>query len=82
VRQVVVVAVPDATWGEVGHAVIVPAHAGVQAADVLRDVRVRIAAYKVPKHVRFVPALPLLGSGKVDREALRSLALPGADGEH
>lgn len=82
VREVVVVAVPDATWGEVGHAVIVPAHAGVQAVDVLRDVRARIAAYKVPKHVRFVPAFPLLGSGKVDREALRSLALPSADGEH
>jgi fatty-acyl-CoA synthase len=82
VREVVVVAVPDATWGEVGHAVIVPAHPSVQATDVLHAVRAHIAAYKVPKRVRFVPAFPLLGSGKVDREAVRSLALQSADGEH
>lgn len=82
VREVAVVAVPDATWGEVGCAVVVPVHAGVQAAALLHEVRLRLAAYKVPKTVQFVPTLPTLGSGKVDREALRSLALQAARGEH
>jgi len=82
VREVAVVGVPDATWGEVGCAVIVPVHPGVTAAAVLSEVRLALAAYKVPKSVLFAAALPTLGSGKVDREALRSLALKAARGEH
>jgi fatty-acyl-CoA synthase len=82
VREVAVVGIPDVTWGEVGCAVIVPVGAGVRADDVLRDVRTRLADYKVPKQVRLVSALPTLGSGKVDREALRSLALTPTRGEH
>jgi fatty-acyl-CoA synthase len=82
VHQVAVVGVPDATWGEVGCALIVPVHPGVSAAAVLQEVRGALAAYKVPKTVGFVPEIPTLGSGKVDREALRSLALRAARGEH
>jgi fatty-acyl-CoA synthase len=82
VGEVAVVGIPDVTWGEVGCAVIVPVDAGVRADDVLRDVRARLADYKVPKQVRLVSALPTLGSGKVDREALRSLALTPTRGEH
>jgi acyl-coenzyme A synthetase/AMP-(fatty) acid ligase len=37
-------------------------------------VRTRIAAFKRPRHVLFVDALPLTSNGKVAKEAVRRLA--------
>ena len=82
VREVAVVGVPDPLWGEVGCAVIVPTDASVDADAILRQVRAYVAGYKVPKTVCFTSSLPILGSGKIDREAVRSLALKAARGEH
>jgi fatty-acyl-CoA synthase len=42
----------------------------LEADTLLADVRTRLARYKVPRQVRFLEALPRLGSGKVDRGAL------------
>jgi fatty-acyl-CoA synthase len=74
VAEVVVVGVPDARWGEVGRALVVP-RPGARLAeeDVLSFARNRLAGYKVPKHVVFLPEIPRLGSGKVDRRALLQL---------
>lgn len=82
VREVVVVGVPDTIWGEVGNAAIVPSETTVRADDILRELRSHVASYKVPKRVLFVSTLPTLGSGKIDRETVRSLALKAAHGEH
>lgn len=79
VAEVAVVGVPDALWGEVGRAFVVRrAGATVTAADVVAHVRARLAAYKAPKSVVFVEAIPRLGSGKVDRRALATLTPPEA----
>ena len=74
VLEVAVVGVVDAKWGEVGCACVVPRRAGLSAQALLADARARLAGYKVPRHVRFLEALPRLGSGKVDRKALAAWA--------
>ncbi len=69
-----VIGVPDERWGEVGRAVVVLA-AG-QDADpqtLLAFARERLAAYKVPRSVRFVDELPKGGSGKVLKSVVREL---------
>lgn len=75
VAEAVVVGVPDPRWGEVGRAFLVAsADASVSEADVIEHARARLAGYKVPKSIVFVGAIPRLGSGKPDRNALASLA--------
>jgi fatty-acyl-CoA synthase len=80
VAEAVVVGVPDAMWGEVGHAFVVPqAGTSLEGASVVAAVRARLAGYKVPKQVTIRSELPRLGSGKVDRGALaRELTSLGA----
>ena len=67
-----VIGVPDETWGERVHAVVVPA-AG--AAVTLEELRAfcadRIAGYKVPRSMDVVDALPVSAAGKVLKRALR-----------
>jgi fatty-acyl-CoA synthase len=72
-----VVAVPDEQWGEVGMAFIVAADGTAWDAQTLRDALIeRLAAYKIPKHVRVVPSLPKTATGKVRRQDLRTAAQP------
>lgn len=72
-----VVAVPDERWGEVGMAFIVAAEGTDWDARALREALTgRLAAYKIPKHVRVVPSLPKTVTGKVRKQDLRALAVP------
>jgi O-succinylbenzoic acid--CoA ligase len=75
VREAVVVGRPDAEWGEVVTAVVVPADpsAPPTLADIRAHVQERLPACAAPGAVVLVPAIPLLPSGKPDREALRAL---------
>lgn len=41
--------------------------------DILRFAREKLAAYKVPREIKFVPTIPLTPIGKVDKKALRAL---------
>jgi fatty-acyl-CoA synthase len=67
-----VTAVPDERWGEVGLAVVVVRPAAPLDAEAVRaHLKDRLAGYKVPKHVRFLDALPVSGAGKVLTRALR-----------
>jgi len=76
--EVAVVGVPDVRWGEVGHAfVVTKANAALDAGAVTAWARGQLAGYKVPKRLVQLPALPRLGSGKVDRAALLRLAKEG-----
>jgi len=74
VGEAVVVGVADEHWGEVGHCFLFPqAGVALDGAAVLAELRTRIAAYKVPKHVTVLEAAPRLASGKVDRAQLAAM---------
>ncbi len=70
-----VVGLPDAEWGQlVAAAVVAPDASAETVADELQAaVRAELGAPAVPRRVRVVPALPLRGMGKADREAVRRL---------
>ncbi|MFG2657338.1 class I adenylate-forming enzyme family protein [Streptomyces sp. NPDC048425] len=72
VAEVAVVGVPDTRWGESVKAVVV-VRDGYQVTedDIDAICRERIAAYKRPRSVDFVPELPKTGSGKIQRHVLR-----------
>ncbi|HET9004293.1 MAG TPA: fatty acid--CoA ligase, partial [Gemmatimonadaceae bacterium] len=71
VLEAVVLGVPDAKWGEVGRAYVVPrAGRTLGAKELIAQVRTKLAGYKAPKSIVFLDALPRLGSGKIDRAAL------------
>jgi acyl-CoA synthetase (AMP-forming)/AMP-acid ligase II len=73
VLQVAVIGIPDATWGEAVHAVVVlRPDATATAADLQAHARERLAGYKVPKSVelRSLP-LPMSGAMKPLKRELR-----------
>jgi acyl-CoA synthetase (AMP-forming)/AMP-acid ligase II len=72
VADVAVVGLPDARWGEVVCAVVVP-EPGRQAPtlDALRAHCVgRLAGFKHPRQLRLVAALPRTATGQVQRRLL------------
>jgi long-chain acyl-CoA synthetase len=74
VAMVGVGAKPDPTKGEVAKAYIVlKAGASADGAGIIEYCRQHLAAYKVPREVQFVPALPTTSSGKIMRRELKTL---------
>ena len=72
VAECAVIGVPDPTWGEVGRAfVVVRDGQHLDAQELLDHVTARLARYKVPKSVEFVPELPHNASGKLLKSRLR-----------
>jgi len=71
VAEASLIGVPDPQWGEVGRAIVVlRPGARADAAGLLDFCRARLARYKIPASVVFVPSLPYTGAGKVDKQAL------------
>jgi len=72
VHQCAVVGVPDAKWGEVGHACVV-ARPGASAKpeELIAFMAGRLARHKVPKAVTLLDALPLSAAGKILKRDLR-----------
>ena len=71
VSEVAVIGVPDERWGESGAAFVVVADGHDVSEDALLDhARAHLARYKVPRHVRFLDALPKGHSGKIQKTDL------------
>ncbi len=74
VAMVGVGAKADPNKGEIAKAYIVlKAGASVEAEEIIGYCREHMAAYKVPREVQFVPALPTTSSGKIMRRELKTL---------
>nr|WP_263324921.1 class I adenylate-forming enzyme family protein [Neobacillus sp. Marseille-Q6967] len=72
VLEAAIVGVPDALFGEVVKAVIVPKET-VGEQEIKDFVAERLANYKVPKYVEFVSALPRNAAGKILKNELKNL---------
>ncbi len=73
VEEVAVIGVPSERWGEEVKAVVVPrAGETIEPAEIIAWARERIAAYKAPKSVDVIDALPRNPSGKILRRELRA----------
>ena len=72
IHEVGVVGVPNERWGEVPHAFVVlkPERAATEE-DLIGFVRERLAHFKAPHGVTFIPELPKTATGKVQKYVLR-----------
>lgn len=72
IADVVVVGLRDPEWGRRVHAIVEPADPAMPpaASDVIGYAKSRLAAYKVPKTVEIVDAIPRSEATKVNRGAL------------
>jgi len=76
VEDIAVVGMPDDTWGEAGHAFVIPKpEANLKAEDLIRFCEGRLARFKWPKHIVFAAELPLTALGKVRKTELKRLYL-------
>ena len=72
VLECAVYGTPHEVWGEtVTAAVVLRPGAHASADQLVAHCRAHIAAYKCPKSVRFLDALPRTGTGKIQKRALR-----------
>jgi long-chain acyl-CoA synthetase len=74
VKEAAVIGVPDARRGEQPQAFVAP-NEGVtlNERELLQFVREKMADYKVPRHIVFLPALPRNATGKILKTTLRQL---------
>jgi len=72
VAECAVIGVADPTWGEVGRAFVVLREGHrVDAEELLNHLYARLARFKVPRSVEFVPSLPHNAAGKLLKSRLR-----------
>jgi long-chain acyl-CoA synthetase len=76
VAECAVIGLPDDTWGETVHAIVVPrAGRTIDPAAIVAHCREHIAGYKCPRSIAIrTEPLPLSGTGKGLKSALRAAA--------
>ncbi|EHB45731.1 o-succinylbenzoate--CoA ligase [Mycolicibacterium rhodesiae JS60] len=72
IADVVVIGISDERWGRRVHAVVQPSEPAAPPAEqeIIAFAKSRLAAYKVPKTVEFVDAIPRTEATKVNRTAM------------
>ncbi|GAA4524072.1 MULTISPECIES: class I adenylate-forming enzyme family protein [Nonomuraea] len=78
ISEAAVIGLPSTEWDEEVCAVVALKEGAELGADELRDYcRARLAGYKIPKRIAFVPArdMPVNDSGKIMKTRLRSMEL-------
>lgn len=73
VLEAAVIGVPDARWGEVGHAFILlgPDQSLPETSDLQAWCRAHLAAFKVPKYVTVVDEFPRTAAGKIQKHLIQ-----------
>lgn len=72
VAECAVLGIPDARWGEIGLAAVVPRDGATLSGTTLREaLRPHLAGYKLPREYLFLDALPRSGAGKILKPELR-----------
>lgn len=75
VKEAAVIGVPDPRKGEQPMAFVAPAEgASLDEKALLQFIKQKLADYKVPKRVQFLPALPRNATGKILKTQLREVA--------
>jgi fatty-acyl-CoA synthase len=72
VAEACVVGVPHEKWGEVGRAFVVKKDPALDEAALLEFCQGKLARFKIPKSVIFLPALPKNDTGKINRMELKN----------
>jgi fatty-acyl-CoA synthase len=73
IDEAAVIGVPDEKWGEVGLAVLVAAPGSERDPEAIRAaLRERLAAFKIPRRIRFADDLPKTATGKIRKPDLRT----------
>jgi fatty-acyl-CoA synthase len=76
VMDVQVVGIPDEKYGEIIGAFIIKEDGSQVTSEDIKDyAKIKIARYKVPKHIFFVQEFPLTASGKIMKFKLRDQAV-------
>jgi len=76
ISEVQVVGVPDVKYGEQVVAWIkLEENAQLTAEDIQKFCAGKIAAYKIPKHIKFVSSFPLTVTGKVQKFRMREISI-------
>jgi fatty-acyl-CoA synthase len=71
VREAAVIGIPDATWGEAVHALVVTDGSLVTEAELIAHCRASLAGFKTPKRVEFRSELARTATGKLQKFKLR-----------
>ena len=72
VQEVAIVGLPHEKWGEAPHAyVVLKAGASATEPELIAFTRERLAHFKAPHSVKFVPELPKTATGKIQKYVLR-----------
>ena len=82
IQDAAVVAYPDPRLTEVpvAYVILKPAQS-VTADELLERMKGRIASFKIPRHIVFVPGFPMTSSGKIRKIELRADARQRLDGK-
>lgn len=72
VLDAAIIGVPDKKWGEVGKAFIEPKEGQTITAEEIRTFLAdKLARYKIPQYIEFIPRLPKTASGKIKKHLLK-----------